>query len=96
MEIREAVVVSGARTPTGVFGGAFSEINTPQLGVVVVKAALSRAGISGEMVDEVIVGTNFQGGVRANSARQAAIASACRSKSPPGRPTKTAAPASGR
>lgn len=73
MEIREAVVVSGARTPTGVFGGALSEIAAPRLGAVVVKEALRRAGISGDIVDEVIVGTHFQAGIRANSARQAAI-----------------------
>ncbi len=73
MEIREAVVVSGARTPTGIFGGALSEISAPQLGAVVVKEALRRAGIGGAMVDEVIVGTHFQAGIRANAARQAAI-----------------------
>jgi acetyl-CoA C-acetyltransferase len=73
VEIREAVVVSGARTPTGVFGGALSEIAAPRLGAVVVKEALRRAGISGDIVDEVIVGTHFQAGIRANSARQAAI-----------------------
>ena len=73
MEIREAVVVSGARTPTGVFGGALSEINAPELGAVVVKEALKRAGITGDMVEEVIVGTHFQAGIKANSARQAAV-----------------------
>ncbi len=73
MEIREAVVVSGARTPTGVFGGALSEIDAPLLGAVVVREALSRAGLSGGQVDEVIIGTHFQAGIKANSARQAAI-----------------------
>ena len=73
MEIREAVVVSGARTPTGVFGGTLSEINAPELGAVVVKEALKRAGITGDMVEEVIVGTHFQAGIKANSARQAAV-----------------------
>ncbi len=73
MDIREAVVVSGARTPTGVFGGALSEIDAPELGALVVKEALRRAGIAGEQVDEVIVGTHFQAGIKANSARQAAI-----------------------
>ncbi|HMM19305.1 MAG TPA: acetyl-CoA C-acetyltransferase [Selenomonadales bacterium] len=71
--MREAVVVSGARTPTGVFGGALSEIDAPELGALVVKEALRRAGIAGEQVDEVIVGTHFQAGIKANSARQAAI-----------------------
>ena len=73
MNVREAVVVSGARTPTGVFGGTLSEFNPPELGAIVVKEALSRAGIAPEMVEEVIVGTHFQAGIKANSARQAAI-----------------------
>lgn len=73
MEIREAVVVSGARTPTGGFGGALSEIDAPRLGAVVVKEALARAGLTGGQVDEVIIGTHFQAGIKANSARQAAL-----------------------
>lgn len=73
MMIREAVVVSGARTPIGNFGGALSDIDAPELGGLVVKEALLRAGISGDQVDEVIVGTHFQAGIKANSARQAAM-----------------------
>lgn len=73
MKLREAVVVSGTRTATGVFGGSLSEIDAPKLGAIVVKEALTRAGITGEVVDEVIIGTHFQGGIKANSARQAAI-----------------------
>lgn len=73
MEIREAVVVSGARTPTGVFGGTLSKINAPDLGAIVVKEALARAGVEPEAVDEVVVGTHFQAGIKANSARQASL-----------------------
>jgi acetyl-CoA C-acetyltransferase len=73
MQLREAVVVSGARTPTGSFGGTLSEIEAPRLGALVVKEALLRAGITGEQVDEVIIGTHFQAGIKANSARQVAI-----------------------
>ena len=73
MKLREAVVVSGARTPTGAFGGTLSEIDAPRLGAVVVKEALLRAGITGEQVDEVIIGTHFQAGIKANSARQVAL-----------------------
>ncbi|MDR3588430.1 MAG: thiolase family protein [Negativicutes bacterium] len=71
--MREAVVVSGARTATGGFGGALSSIDAPQLGAVVIKEALLRAGIEGNLVDEVIIGTHFQAGIKANSARQAAV-----------------------
>jgi acetyl-CoA C-acetyltransferase len=67
------VVVSGVRTPTGNFGGAFKDIDAPVLGSLVIKEALHRVGISGNLVDEVIIGTHFQGGIKANSARQAAI-----------------------
>lgn len=67
------VVVNGVRTATGNFGGALKDIDAPILGSLVVKEALKRAGIDGSMVDEVIVGTHFQGGIKANSARQAAI-----------------------
>jgi acetyl-CoA C-acetyltransferase len=73
MNIREAVVVSGARTPTGVFGGTLSEFNAPELGAIVIKEALSRAGLEPGLVEEVIIGTHFQAGIKANSARQAAI-----------------------
>lgn len=67
------VVISGVRTPTGNFGGALKDIGAPALGALVAKEALDRAGITGDLVDEVIIGTHFQGGIKANSARQAAI-----------------------
>jgi len=69
----EVVVVAGARTPCGSFGGTLSTIPAPRLGAIVIKEALKRANITGQMVDEVIMGTHFQAGIRANSARQAAI-----------------------
>ena len=71
--MHEVVIVSGARTPTGGFGGTLSTIPAPQLGAIVVKEALKRAGITADMVDEVIIGTHFQAGIKANSARQAAL-----------------------
>ena len=67
------VVVSGVRTPTGNFGGTLKDIDAPVLGSLVVREALLRAGIDGALVDEVIIGTHFQGGIKANSARQASI-----------------------
>jgi len=74
MKIREAVIISGARTPTGTFGGSLSEIDSPKLGGLVIKEAMKRAGITGDQVDEVIMGTHFQAGIKANAARQAMIA----------------------
>lgn len=69
----EVVIVAGARTPTGNFMGTLSSLTAPQLGAIVIEEALKRAGISGNMVDEVIFGTHFQAGIKANCARQAAI-----------------------
>jgi len=71
--LQTPVIVSGVRTPTGNFGGTLKDIDAPYLGAVAIKEALIRAGISGDMVDEVIVGTHFQAGIKANSARQAAM-----------------------
>lgn len=71
--MNEVVIVSGARTATGKFGGALSGIPAPELGAAALKEAIKRSGIEGDMIDEVIIGTHFQAGIKANSARQAAI-----------------------
>lgn len=76
-EGRTPVIVSGARTGTGKFGGSLSNINCPELGAICAKEAMKRAGITGDMVDEVIFGTHFQAGIGANSARQVALGSGC-------------------
>ena len=67
------VIVSGVRTPTGVLGGSLKDFSAPDLGALCIKEALSRVNIRGEQVDEVIMGTHFQGGIKANAARQAAL-----------------------
>lgn len=56
----DAVIVSGARTPIGKFGGAFKNFSAAQLAGVAIKAALERAGISGSDVDEVILSQSYQ------------------------------------
>jgi acetyl-CoA C-acetyltransferase len=50
-----------------------SEFNAPELGAIVLKEALKRADLNGDQLEEVIVGTHFQAGIKANSARQASI-----------------------
>lgn len=55
-ELKEVVIVSGARTPVGSFGGSLKDVSAIDLGALVVKEAVSRAGIKPEDVDEVIVG----------------------------------------
>jgi acetyl-CoA C-acetyltransferase len=71
--MNEVVIVSGARTATGKFGGTLSDIPAPELGAIALKEAVKRSGIEGNTIDEVIIGTHFQAGIKANSARQAAV-----------------------
>jgi len=67
------VLLSGIRTPIGAFGGSLSALSAPQLGAIAIKAAVERAGLSGEDVDEVLFGQVLQGGVGQAPARQAAL-----------------------
>jgi acetyl-CoA C-acetyltransferase len=69
----QAVIVSAVRTPIGKFLGGLSSLRAPELGARAVREALSRAGIDGDQVDEVIMGNVLQAGVGQNPARQAAI-----------------------
>ena len=59
--MREVVIVSAARTPIGSYGGSLKGIPTRTLGAVTIKAAVERAGIKPEMVEEVIMGAVLQG-----------------------------------
>lgn len=68
--MKEVVIVSAARTPIGSFGGSLKGVPTRQLGAIAIKAAVERAGIKPEMVDEVIMGAVLQGGLGQNVARQ--------------------------
>ncbi len=68
--MKEVVIVSAARTPIGSFGGSLKTIPTRKLGAIAIKAAVERAGIKPEMVDEVIMGAVLQGGLGQNVARQ--------------------------
>ncbi|TRM10804.1 acetyl-CoA C-acetyltransferase [Lentibacillus cibarius] len=70
--MRKAVIVSGARTPFGTFGGSLKQLTAPQLGGTAIREALSRAGLDGEKVDEVIMGMVLQGGQGQIPSRQAA------------------------
>ena len=72
-ERREAVIISAARTPTGKFLGALKGFNAPQLGALVVRESVRRAGVAPEDVDEVIMGCVVQAGLGQNPARQAAL-----------------------
>jgi acetyl-CoA C-acetyltransferase len=68
---REVVIVGAARTPIGAFNGALAKLTAPQLGAIAIKAALERAGVKPEAVQEVIMGCVLQAGVGQAPARQA-------------------------
>jgi acetyl-CoA C-acetyltransferase len=71
--MRESVIVSAVRTPTGKFLGALKDFSAPQLGAMVVREAVARAGIDLKLVDECIMGNVIQAGNGQNPARQAAL-----------------------
>lgn len=71
--MREVVIVSAVRTPIGTFGGALKDVSAADLGALVIKEALNRAGVKGELVEEVIMGNVIQAGLGQNIARQATI-----------------------
>src|SRR6267143_2024547 len=71
--VKEAVIISAVRTPVGKFLGALKSFKATDLGAMVVREAVQRAGISPEDVDEVIMGCVIQAGLGQNPARQAAL-----------------------
>ena len=71
--MRDAVIVSAARTPTGKFLGSLKEFTAPQLGAIAVREAVRRAGIDPAIVDECIMGNVVAAGEGQNPARQAAL-----------------------
>src|ERR1043166_3530712 len=72
-ERREAVIISAVRTPTGKFLGSLKGLTAPQLGALVVRESVRRAGVAPEDVGEVIMGCVVQAGLGQNPARQAAL-----------------------
>jgi acetyl-CoA C-acetyltransferase len=73
MSIPDVFIVGAARTPIGKFLGALSPLKASDLGAIAIKQAMSRAGISGDDVDEVLMGHVVQGGQGQAPARQAQI-----------------------
>ncbi len=69
----DVVIVSAVRTPVGKFQGALSDFSAPQLGAIVVREVVKRAGIDPNTVDECIMGNVVQAGLGQNPARQAAL-----------------------
>lgn len=71
--MKEIVIASACRTAIGSFGGSLKNVPAAELGAVVVKEAVNRAGIKPEQVDEVIFGDVLQAGLGQNVARQVSI-----------------------
>jgi acetyl-CoA C-acetyltransferase len=70
---RELVIAGAVRTAIGSFGGKLSAVPAAELGAIVVKEALARAGVKSDAVDEVLLGCVIQAGLGQNVARQCAI-----------------------
>ncbi|WP_195431277.1 acetyl-CoA C-acetyltransferase [Clostridium sp. D46t1_190503_E9] len=71
--MREVVIASAVRTAIGSFGGALKDVSAVDLGSLVIKEAVAKAGIKGELVEEVVMGNVIQAGLGQNVARQAAV-----------------------
>jgi acetyl-CoA C-acetyltransferase len=69
----DVVIISGCRTAVGKFQGSLADLSAPQLGAVVVREAVRRAGLNSDQVDECIMGNVLPAGLGQNPARQAAI-----------------------
>ena len=71
--MRDVVIVSAVRTAIGSFGGALKDVPAVDLGSLVIKEAVNRAGIKPELVEEVLMGNVIQAGLGQNVARQASV-----------------------
>lgn len=69
----DIVILSGARTPIGSFLGSLSTVPAPRLGAVAIKAALERAGVAPDQIEQVVMGNVLQAGQGQAPARQAGI-----------------------
>src|SRR5438445_4218387 len=69
----DVVIISGCRTAVGKFQGSLTDLSAPQLGSIVVREAVKRAGLNSDQIDECIMGNVLPAGLGQNPARQAAI-----------------------
>lgn len=80
--MQEVFIVSMARTPIGALSGVLGGVNVIELGKTVVKAAMERAGVNGEQIDEVYLGNVLQANVGQAPAQQVSIAAGINTKTP--------------
>lgn len=72
--MNEAVIIAGVRTAQGKFSGTLQPFSAPQLGSIVIKESVKKAGLQPDQIDEIIMGNVVTAGLGQNVARQAAIA----------------------
>ena len=72
-EDTETVILSACRTPIGAFGGSLKDLSAVDLGALVIREAIARAGVAPADVNDVILGCVLQAGAGMNVARQAAL-----------------------
>ncbi|MGI6551206.1 MAG: thiolase family protein [Syntrophomonadales bacterium] len=75
--MREVVIVGAARTAIGDYLGSLSSLSAVELGIIAGKAALEKAGVSPDLVDEVAAGHVYQGGNKGNTGRQVCLGMGC-------------------
>ena len=73
--MKEVIIAGAVRTPIGTFGGGLSTLSAGELGALVIAESMKRAGVTADMVDEVIMGNVLQAAQAQNPARQMAIKS---------------------
>src|SRR3978361_1864330 len=71
--MKDVVIVAAVRTPVGKFQGSFAEMTAVELGTIVVREVVKRAGIDAASVDECLMGCVLPAGLGQNPARQAAL-----------------------
>ncbi|KAL8751225.1 MAG: hypothetical protein Q9199_006569 [Rusavskia elegans] len=71
--IRDAYILSAARTPTGKFNGSFVPVSAPQLGATAIRSAIAKSGVPAAKITDVYMGNVLQAGVGQSPARQASI-----------------------
>lgn len=75
--MRDVVIVSGMRTPIGDFLGTLKDFSAVDLGIIALKAAIDKAGIKPEVIEEVATGHVYQAGCKGNPSRQITIGAGC-------------------
>ena len=73
LDYRDVVIIDGARTPIGRFGGSLKDLVVWQMGAIAIKGIMARTGIDPELIDEVVMSHTRQDGTGTNPARNMAL-----------------------